>query len=374
MAVLYLTLAALLLIAAPVLAAAVVFYISFPWWIDRILKRHPGVQERLRLDVSDGRVGWWIRSSQTEPRPYLPILCAALVGIAVIAAQTVLFASTSRVPDLWYVAGAGAAAAVLVVALIILLAFNRLFRRMTDRALQRHANSVFWFAADAIIDICDVSQHSDRIYKSIGLTGRINAEDLCAQALFKYVRSGHDIALAQVLEIRDKADSDLRNLQYFARMLSNMRVAIENAKRDASLSGDSRVALAQIDNEIHSRDLVEALEDAQWSYADKLLEAISFNLGRVLDFAGRADPIPKSLQDAYHVLNVSDDTPLENIKAIVNDYRRIWHPDLAHNDDVKQQRHVLRMQQINAAWDIIQKVRIKRLNYAGGKKPTPNEP
>lgn len=371
---LYLTLAALLLIAAPVLAAAVVFYISFPWWIDRILKRHPGVQERLRLDVSDGRVGWWIRSSQTEPRPYLPILCAALVGIAVIAAQTVLFASTSRVPDLWYVAGAGAAATVLVVALIILLVFNRLFRRMTDRALQRHANSVFWFAADAIIDICDVSQHSDRIYKSIGLTGRINAEDLCAQALFKHLRSGHDIALAQVIEIRDKADSDLRNLQYFARMLSNMRVAIENAKRDASLSGDSRVALAQIDNEIHSRDLVEALEDAQWSYADQLLEAISFNLGRVLDFAGRADPIPKSLQDAYHVLNVSDDTPLENIKAIVNDYRRIWHPDLAHNDDVKQQRHVLRMQQINAAWDIIQKVRIKRLNYAGGKKPTPNEP
>lgn len=362
------------MVAASALAAAATFYIVFPWWIGRILKRRPGVQKRLRLDVSEGRVGWSIRSSQTGPRPYLPVLFAALVGIAVIAAQTALFASASRVPHLWYIAGASAASALLLAALIIPSIFKRPFRRMTDRALQRHANSAFWFAADAIVDICEISQHSDMIYESIGLTPRINAEDLCVQALFKHVRSGHDVARAQVIEIRDRADSDLRNLQYFARMLSNMRVAIENAKLDPSLSGDSRVALAQIDNEIHSRDLMEALEDAQWSYADKLLEAISFDLGRVLDLAGRADPVPKSLQEAYRVLNVSDDTPLENIKAVVNSYRRIWHPDLAHNDDVKQRRHILRMQQINAAWDIIQKARIKRLSYASGKKPTPNEP
>jgi hypothetical protein len=374
MAVLYLTLATLLLIAAPILAAAVVFYIAFPWWIDRILKSHPGAQERLRLDVSEGRVAWSIRPSETGPRPYLPIFCAALVGIAVIAAQAALFASASRVPLLWYAAGACATAVTVLASLTIASVFKRPLARMTDRALKRHANSTFWFAAEAIVDACEVSQHIDMVYESIGLKSQINVENLCAQALFKHLRSGQDIALAWVIEIRDSADSDLRNLQYFARMLSNMRVAIENAKLDASLSGDSRVALAQIDNEVHSRDLLEALEDARWPHADKLLEAISFELGRVLNFAGRADPVPKSLQDAYLVLNVSDDTPLENIKAVVNNYRRIWHPDLAHNDDVKQQRHVLRMQQINVAWDIIQKARIKRLSHASGKKPTANEP
>jgi hypothetical protein len=370
MPVLYLTLAALLLIAASSLAAAIVFYIVFPWWVERILRSNADVQERLRLEVRDDRVVWSITPSATTPHPSFPLVCAVIVGIAVIAAQAALFGSASRVPHLWYVAGAGAAALLIVMSLMIAALFKHRLRRRTELALVRHANDAFWFAGHAIADICGIARHMDRIYVSVGLRARSNLRDVCAQTLFKHIRSGRDLALAQVMEVKDRAEANLRNLQYFARLLSNTRIAIERARLDPGLSHNSQGAIAQIDNQIHSRELADALEHGQWSQADRLLEAIGLDLGRVLDVGVRDSLTPESLDDAYQVLNVTEDTPLETIKAVVNTYRRIWHPDLARGDDVKRQRCLLRMQQINAAWDIIQKSRTRLLTHASDPSPT----
>jgi hypothetical protein len=369
MPILYLSLAALLLIAASILAAGVIFYIAFPWWTDRILKSDPRVQERLRLEIVGDRIVWAIKPSIVTPYPYAPHVCAVLVGIAVIAAQVALFATTSRAPHLWYAAGGIAAGLLILVSLAIAALFKRLLRRKIDRSLERHANNAFWFSAQPIADICGIARHSDRIYASIGLRARSNLRDLCAQTLFKHIRSGRDLALSQVQQLKDSAEADLRNLQYFARLLSNTRIAIERAKLDPGLSPNSQGAIAQIDNQIHSRELSGALEDAQWSHADRLLEAIGLDLGRVLDIGVRDSLTPESVEDACQVLNVTEDTPLETIKAVVNTYRRIWHPDLAHGDEVKRERCLLRMQQINAAWDILQKARTKQLAYAGNAKP-----
>jgi hypothetical protein len=66
--------------------------------------------------------------------------------------------------------------------------------------------------------------------------------------------------------------------------------------------------------------------------------------------------MPESVQDACRVLNVGDETPIENIKAVVNAFRRVWHPDLAR-DEVERQQNNLRMQRINVAWRIIQTTR-----------------
>jgi hypothetical protein len=370
MPILYLSLAALLLIAASILAAAIIFYIAFPWWTDRVLRSNSDVQGRLRLEISGDRVVWSIAPSVNSPYPYVPLICAVLAGIVVIAAEAAIFASTRQVPQLWYIAGAGATALLILVSLVIATLFKRPLRRITDRALERHANNAFWFAAHAITDICGIARHVDRIYASLGLKARSNLRELCAQSLFENIRSGRDFALSQMLQLKDRAEADLRNLQYFARLLSNTRIAIEQAKLDPGLSHNSQGAIAQIDNQVHSRELTDALEHAQWSHADRLLEAIGLDLGRVLDVGVRDSLTPESIEDAYQVLNVTEDTPLETIKAVVNTYRRIWHPDLARGNEVKRHRCVLRMQQINAAWDIIQKARTKRLTHVGGESTT----
>jgi len=359
MPALYLTLAALLMIAAPIVVAAVVFYVVFPWWTDRLLKSDTRVQDKLHLEVSDGHVGWAIdpTDSTFQPRPYFPLACAALAGLAVIAAETAVFASSSRVSHLWYMSGAIASGALLLVLLAIAGALKRPLARLTERALKRQADSKFWFAAQPVVEICQIARQIDLTYASIGSKAQSNVRELCGQALIRHARFGQDVALAQVSQIKLKAENDLRNLQYLARLLANTRITIEKAKSNPNLSDTLHSAIARIDNQVHSRDLLEALEDARWSRAERLLEITGFELGRVLDVEIRDTLEPETIEDAYRILNVSDDTSLANIKAVVTTYRRIWHPDLVHNDEIKHERFTLRMQQINRAWDIIQEAR-----------------
>jgi hypothetical protein len=84
------------------------------------------------------------------------------------------------------------------------------------------------------------------------------------------------------------------------------------------------------------------------------LKRIDSAVDHLLDPAPSDSMMPDSVEDAYRILNVSEQTPLRNIKAVVNAYRRVWHPDLAH-DEVESHRFKLRIQQINVAWDIIRK-------------------
>ena len=90
-----------------------------------------------------------------------------------------------------------------------------------------------------------------------------------------------------------------------------------------------------------------------------VLKAIGADLDRVLEVGIRDAAMPVSVEDAYRLLKVTEETPLENIKAVVNAYRWVWHPDLAR-DEIEHERCTLRMQQINIAWDLIQKARAER--------------
>lgn len=67
-----------------------------------------------------------------------------------------------------------------------------------------------------------------------------------------------------------------------------------------------------------------------------------------------ADPLndPRSLSDALAILGTNADAPTEVIKKIVEGLRQSWHPDLAKSDEDRAYRD-RRMQQLNAAWDIV---------------------
>ena len=64
--------------------------------------------------------------------------------------------------------------------------------------------------------------------------------------------------------------------------------------------------------------------------------------------------MPRSVEDAYRVLNVTNSTPLNDIKAIVKALQRVWHPDLVR-DEIDRRRFTLKIQQINGAWDLIER-------------------
>ena len=115
-----------------------------------------------------------------------------------------------------------------------------------------------------------------------------------------------------------------------------------------------RDSIEQVDNLIHSRELADFLEEARWPAAHEWLETVRFNLRRLLDIAFRDCTMPRSVEDAYRVLNVTNSTPLNDIKAIVKALQRVWHPDLVR-DEIDRRRFTLKIQQINGAWDLIER-------------------
>jgi hypothetical protein len=64
------------------------------------------------------------------------------------------------------------------------------------------------------------------------------------------------------------------------------------------------------------------------------------------------DDIPRTLNEALHILGVTPAASEVAIKKVVDGLRLSWHPDYAVNQTDRLLRE-LRIKQINAAWDII---------------------
>ena len=361
-----LLIATLLTAVLPLLVCIGIFFVVLPWWIDRRLRSDRAVQERLRLAVSEGSLTWVIDPDPaTASRlPYFLLVVAALAGLAVTTVETATFASRSGVPDLWYMAGVLVSALVLVVPFAIAWICKGPLCRSVERALGRHANVKLSFAAQTMHEIGQAGRTIDEAYASMGLRSRVDIVGLGREALLAHAWLGRDSALAEVIRIRTRADHDLRNIQYLARLSADARIALKRARIAFQDLGAPPDALDQLDDRMRARPLADALEEARWPQAHELLEAIQADLGKLLDFGmnlgmdldTRERAMPETAAEAFRVLNVSEDTPLDVIKSVINAYRRVWHPDLAQND-VERQRCTLRMQQINVAWDLIQRAR-----------------
>jgi hypothetical protein len=361
-----LLIATLLTAVLPLLVCIGIFLVALPWWIDRRLRSDRAVQERLRLAVSEGGLAWVIDPDPTTPSrlPYFLLMVAALAGLVVTAVETATFASRSGVPDLWYTAGVLVSALVLAAPFVAAWICKGPLCRSVERALGRHANAKLSFAAQSMHEIGKVGREINEAYASMGLRSRVDIVRLGREALLAHAWLGRDSALAEVIRIRTRADHDLRNIQYLARLSADARIALKRARIAFQDLGAPPDALDQLDDRMRARPLVDALEEARWPQAHELLEAIQADLGKLLDIGmdfgrdlgTRERAMPETAAEAFRVLNVSEDTPLDVIKSVINAYRRVWHPDLAHND-VERQRCTLRMQQINVAWDLIQRAR-----------------
>jgi hypothetical protein len=355
-----LLIATLLTAVMPLLVCAGVFLVALPWWIDRRLRSDRAVQERLRLAVSEGSLAWVIDPDPAAPSrlPYFLLMAAALAGLLVTAVETATFASRSGVPDLWYAAGLIVSLLVLAAPFVVAWICKGPLCRSVERALGRHANAKLSFAAQSIHEIGEAGREIDEAYASMGLRSRVDIVRLGREALLAHAWLGRDSALAEVIRIRTRADHDLRNIQYLARLSADARIALKRARIAFQDLGAPPDALDQLDDRMRARPLADALEEARWPQAHELLEAIQADLGKLLDFGlgTRERAMPETAAEAFRVLNVSEDTPLDVIKTVINAYRRVWHPDLAQ-DEIERQRCTLRLQQINVAWDLIQRAR-----------------
>ena len=265
-----------------------------------------------------------------------------------------MFASRSSVQFLWYHSGSVVVVIALASPFVVAGLFPNSLHRFIDRLLMKHVNTNFAYAVQTLREILEIARQIDASYKSIGLRTRANVSDLCRQALLGHAGHGDDSALAGLLGFKHRLEHDLHNVQYCAYLFRNALVELEQAKGSLRENKTMRDAIEQVDNLIHSRELADFLEEARWPAAHEWLETVRFNLRRLLDIAFRDCTMPRSVEDAYRVLNVTNSTPLNDIKAIVKALQRVWHPDLVR-DEIDRRRFTLKIQQINGAWDLIER-------------------
>jgi hypothetical protein len=355
MAIVFLVLAILLTAVAPILVAIGVFVATLRSWIDRRLRSDPVMQERLQLAISGNRITWTLvlDSSALHRWPHVPLFCAAVAGVTVALVETITFASHSGVQFLWYHSGSVTAVIALASPFVVAGLFPNWLHRFVDRMLMKHANTNFTYALQTLIEILDIARQIDIAYRSMGLRMRANVSDLCRQALLGHAGHGDDSALAGLLGLKHRLEYDLHNVRSCAYLFTNALAELEHAKDSLRENKTMRGAIEQVDNLIHSQDLADMLEEARWPDAHEWLETIRLNLRRLLDIAFRDCTMPRSVEDAYRVLNVTSSTPMNDIRAIVKAFQRVWHPDLVR-DEIDRRRCTLKIQQINGAWDLIQ--------------------
>jgi hypothetical protein len=343
---------------APLLAATAVFFASLGSWIEHHMRSDPAMQQRLRLTICDGRVAWlFADAAAPRPWPHAPLIGAALAGIAVALGETLLFASGSAVPSLWYQSGAAAAGIALVAPYILTGLFRTALHRSIDRRMMQHAHDDLAAVEPALEAIGDIARQIDEGYAAMGLRGRTDAWALCSESLLVHAGHGSAATVTDLVRIRNRLEHDLRHVQYCGYLFASALSDLAQAKDALQGQEGMRDAIAQVESWIRAPELTDLLEQARWPEAGERLETIRDNLRRLLDMALQDCAMPRSVEDAYRVLNVTDDTPLSKIKGVVSAFQRVWHPDLAR-DETERQRSTSKMQQINAAWEFIRKARV----------------
>ena len=344
---------------APILVATGVFFALLHSWIEKTLQSDPAMQQRLQLAMAnDDRIAWSLTSEPAlRPWPRAPLIYTVLAGLAVAAAETALFASGSAVPSLWYRSGGIASGIALLAPFIVTWLFSRSLHRHIDRKMMRCASASLAHTLPTLAEIGAIARRIDAAYGTMGLRARTDVADLCRRTLLAHAGYGDDAALPELVAIKNRLEYDLHSIQYCAYLLTNALAELERAKGGLQEQEGMQEAIERADNWIHSRDLAELLEGARWPEATEWLDTIRVNLRRLPDRALQDCTMPRTVQDAQRILNVTNETPLDKIRAVVSAFQRVWHPDLAH-DEIERQRCTSKMQQINAAWDFIRDARI----------------
>jgi hypothetical protein len=357
MSVKFLILATLLITVIPALISVGAFFVALPWWTDMVLSRHLSTYVgKLRFVVSNEYIGWSTSSDRInfQHSPYSLVLYVALASLAVTLIETASFASASAVPFLWGLSGIIGSVILFFTALAAAWLAQTPLRRIIDRALQQYANERFAFATEPMLEIQEIARQIDSAYASMRLPTRTNILELGRRVVLEDVSLEPASVIAELIAIKQKSEHDLR----YVRCLANLSAKVHKKLEQVEVNFGSTVlrgSIGKIDKLDYLLGFASALKDERWRDAYELLQRLDTRVDRLLQTSKDAT-MPESVRDAYRVLNVSEETSLQSIKAVVSAYRRVWHPDLAR-DEVNSSLFKSRMQQINVAWDIIQKAR-----------------
>jgi hypothetical protein len=345
------------MIIAPGFVAANIFVLLLHLWVDRRLRTDSAVHQMLRIDTSTDAFGWATAPGENDRlSPLLPLIGTASAAVVLAAGETALFTSTSEVPDFWLLSGAIASLVLAVLPFIAAGLLRDALDRRLDLLLVQRANARFAFAFPVLFAAGQIDARSDEIYASLGLRRPAGALERCRQVLLEHAATDQHVAFEALDAARRSAEQDLRALTSLAAEIRAGMTLLERIKGLPDETQAREGAAERVAEAIQSPALADALETGRWSDASLAIERIRPDLDKLSAVAGPDSAMPRSVEDAYRVFDVREDTPLDNIKTILTAYRRIWHPDLAR-DEGERSLFTLKMQKLNVAWGLIQEAR-----------------
>ena len=345
------------MIIAPGFIAANIFVLLLHLWVDRRLRTDSALHQRLRIDTSTDAFGWATAPEETDRRtPFLPLIGTASAAVVLTAGETALFTSTSEVPYLWLLSGAIALLVLAVLPFIAAALLRDALARRIDLLLVQRANARFAFAFPVLFAAGQIDALSDEIYASLGLRRHAGALERCRAVLLEHAAAEQHVAFEALDAARRTAEHDLRALTSLAAEIRAGMTLLGRIKGLPDATREHAAAAARVEETMRSPALADALESGRWSEASLAIERVRPDLDKLSAVAGPDSAMPQSVEDAYRVFDVREDTPLDNIKTILTAYRRIWHPDLAR-DDGERSLFTLKMQKLNVAWSLIQEAR-----------------
>jgi hypothetical protein len=205
-----------------------------------------------------------------------------------------------------------------------------------------------------IRQIAVIGREISDYFTEIGVACEIDVIKTCRDILLQRVFDQRRDILPKLLAARKTLVTYLDELRVFARLYEEVRQEFEWAK-NAVVNNGSTTLLDELDRIkgcMRSENLAEFLNRARWDSAHELLGQIRFDLGMVQNVAEGESDMPLSLEQAYRLLNVNELATNKMIKTVVDALRRIWHPDLSA-DAEECKRRTKKMQQINAAWEMV---------------------
>ena len=348
------------LLGVTTLVTLSVFFVSLRYWSVQILRCDAKLRERINPMWAEHGLAWKVDLENHESAwPSVPLEWATVAALSAILIETILFGREPGARILWYVAGVSAATIALSIPFIVAQLWTENVKRLVKGQFVALVTPRSGAETDVIKEIFALWREILDCFTAIGGKTRINADKKCRDILLRRATGGtNEDAFRRLVAVRNTLASYLEELQHWAGFHEMARQEFEWAT-NAVMNNGSTTLIGELDriaSWMNSECLMESLDRSRWDEAHRLLGQIRFDLKMVRNAAEGGSEMPQSLEDAYRLLNVNGATSNKVIKAVVDALRRVWHPDLTSDADDRELR-TAKMQQINAAWDIILEAR-----------------
>jgi DnaJ-domain-containing protein 1 len=361
------------MLIAPAVVALIAFLATLPTWLSSALASNSQIRQALRLRVTANGPVWTADGAALHSlQPYGPQFAAAAAAIAAVIVELVIVANTSTklqhdpVKDFATIGGILALFISPALPFVVAHKFKgslceKLKLRLAALVAKRFANETA-----ALARIVGTENQLIEAYRSVGIRVSGDATERCRDSITELVINSQADVRANLQQLQSTVERDLIDLTECI-VLFDATLKEFDLGKTAVIENGSTTLLDELDrikSGLQSESLRSLLTERKWSDFQEILALMMDELQKLkltaeglggLSADREADYLPKSIDEAYQVLNVTKDTDKQVIKKLVGALRQSWHPDAATDktDKQEQKKRTVKMQQINAAWEWI---------------------